>query len=231
MKKAVFSLVLLFWLASWHSLAVAQALPVSQGERVTLTVKVINTGDVALSGVQAQLEPDATPAWIRLETRTPRSVEVPAKSAALPRPSAAIPLTFTVDGEAPEEAETSIRVSIRDGQRNVWTKIVPLKVLPRPKPKDSQLLQNYPNPFNPETWIPYQLAKAAHVRISIYEPSGRLVRTLDLGHRQAGFYTSRAEAAYWDGRNETGERVSSGLYFYQLQTDHFSAMRRMVIMK
>ena len=65
----------------------------------------------------------------------------------------------------------------------------------------------------------------------MYDQFGRLVRTLDLGHKDAGFYVSRAEAAYWDGRNEVGEQVSSGLYFYRLQTNRFSAMRRLLILK
>jgi len=232
MKKATFPVMIaLFWLTGWQSMAVAQTIPVSQGEQITLNIRLVNVGDTELGGVHVQLDPQATPPWIQPEVRTDQAVEVPAKTPAAERPSAMLPLIFTVDKGAPEDAEASIRVLIRDGEGHLWTKVVPLKVLPRSKPKVSQLLQNYPNPFNPETWIPYQLAKPARVRIQIYEPSGRLVRTLDLGHRGAGFYTSPMEAAYWDGRNETGERVSSGLYFYRLQTDHFSAMRRMVVMK
>ena len=99
------------------------------------------------------------------------------------------------------------------------------------KPRQSLLLQNYPNPFNPETWIPYQLSEAGSVTFSIYGPSGRLVRTLSLGFQPAGFYQSRARAAYWDGRNNLGERVSSGVYFYRLSTPSFQQMKRMVIMK
>ena len=99
------------------------------------------------------------------------------------------------------------------------------------RPKQSLLLQNYPNPFNPETWIPYQLSEAGAVTFSIYGASGRLIRTLSLGFQPAGFYRSRGRAAYWDGRNNQGERVSSGVYFYQLSTPSYHQMRRMVIMK
>jgi hypothetical protein len=98
-------------------------------------------------------------------------------------------------------------------------------------PKQSLLLQNYPNPFNPETWIPYHLSEAAPVTLSIYDTTGRLVRTLSLGFQSAGFYQSWARAAYWDGRNAMGERVSSGIYFYQLSTPSFHQMKRMVILK
>ncbi len=89
--------------------------------------------------------------------------------------------------------------------------------------------QNYPNPFNPETWIPYQLDEDARVVISIYTSTGQLIRTLDLGYKPAGFYTDRRAAAHWDGRNEAGERVSSGVYFYSLSTDDFTAISKMLI--
>ena len=98
-------------------------------------------------------------------------------------------------------------------------------------PKQNQLLQNYPNPFNPETWIPYQLSKASPVSVSIYDTTGKLVRTLPLGFQAAGFYNSRERAAYWDGRNALGERVASGIYFYQLTTPAFQQTRRLVIVK
>ncbi|RKU38931.1 hypothetical protein C6496_04000 [Candidatus Poribacteria bacterium] len=98
-------------------------------------------------------------------------------------------------------------------------------------PNDTQLLANYPNPFNPETWIPYQLATNSDVQITIYNMKGSVIRTLALGHQAAGFYTGRSRAAYWDGRNGLGERVASGVYFYQLQTDGSSLMRRMIILK
>ena len=99
------------------------------------------------------------------------------------------------------------------------------------RPETTVLLPNYPNPFNPETWIPYQLASASGVSITIYDTKGAIVRTLGLGHQSAGYYTSRSRAAYWDGRNALGERVASGIYFYQLQTDEISPMRKMLILK
>ena len=99
------------------------------------------------------------------------------------------------------------------------------------KPEQNLLLQNYPNPFNPETWIPYQLSEDSPVSISIYDTTGRLVRTLSLGLQSAGFYNSQGRAAYWDGRNAVGERVASGIYFYQLTTPSFQQTRRLVIVK
>ena len=99
------------------------------------------------------------------------------------------------------------------------------------QPQDTLLAQNFPNPFNPETWIPYQLSKATEVKIDIYDISGHLVRSLDLGWKPLGSYMTPSGAAYWDGKNAVGERVASGIYFYTLQTSDFAATRRMVILK
>ncbi len=99
------------------------------------------------------------------------------------------------------------------------------------QPTRNQLLQNYPNPFNPETWIPYQLSEASPVSVSVYDTTGKLIRKLSLGFQSAGFYNSRERAAYWDGRNALGERVASGVYFYQLTTATFQQTRRLVIVK
>ena len=98
-------------------------------------------------------------------------------------------------------------------------------------PKETALLPNYPNPFNPETWIPYQLAKDAEVSLTIYAIDGYIVRRLALGHQTPGLYENRSRAAYWDGRNQFGEPVASGLYFYTLTAGDFTATRRMLILK
>ncbi len=99
------------------------------------------------------------------------------------------------------------------------------------RPKETVLGQNFPNPFNPETWIPYQLNQDSNVMIQIYNVSGHTVRTLNLGHQSTGSYMTNATAAYWDGKNDAGEAVSSGIYFYSLKTANFTATRRMVILK
>ena len=98
-------------------------------------------------------------------------------------------------------------------------------------PKETALLPNYPNPFNPETWIPYQLVEPAHVSISIYAADGRVVRILNLGHQSIGIYHHRSRAAYWDGKNEVGEKVASGIYFYTFTAGSFTATRKMLIRK
>jgi len=136
----------------------------------------------------------------------------------------------------------SITVQLNEIQ--VPTEIEITEVLP----EASQLLQNYPNPFNPETWIPYALESEASVEIQIYNSAGQLIRTLDLGVQPAGVYLSREKAAHWDGRNNYGERVANGVYWYTLKAGgtlrthrfanksqpspkHFSATRKMLICK
>ena len=98
-------------------------------------------------------------------------------------------------------------------------------------PTETRLFANYPNPFNPETWIPYQLSEPAEVTLHIYAIDGTLIRTVALGHQPAGMYHNRSRAAYWDGRNEIGESVASGLYFYMLSAGDFTATRKMLIRK
>lgn len=96
-----------------------------------------------------------------------------------------------------------------------------------PFPQCFELLQNYPNPFNPTTAISYQLPAVSDVEISIYNTLGQKVRTLvDEAQKPAGYY--RIE---WDGKNETGQAVSSGVYYYQLETGNFSKTRKILLVR
>ena len=98
-------------------------------------------------------------------------------------------------------------------------------------PSEFRLHQNYPNPFNPETWIPYDLAADASVEITIYNTQGHRIRTLTLGAQPAGLYLTIDKAAHWDGCSDTGELVSSGIYFYHLRAGDFHATKKMIIKK
>ena len=109
--------------------------------------------------------------------------------------------------------------------------VLPVRLDNVGRPRQSVLLQNYPNPFNPETWIPYRLSEAGNVTVSIYDATGVRIRTLSLGFQPAGYYQSRSRAVYWDGRNDLGEPVSSGVYLYQLSTPSFHQVKQMVIVK
>ena len=133
-----------------------------------------------------------------------------------------------------DRLQEQIHLLIASGDRSpsaMKTFIYLQQLLATAHPEKTQLLANFPNPFNPETWIPYELATDTNVRITIYNTQGVVIRTLELGHQSAGYYTDRERAAYWDGRNAFGEQVASGIYFYQLETDDMSTMRKMVILK
>ena len=98
-------------------------------------------------------------------------------------------------------------------------------------PGETQILANFPNPFNPETWIPFHLGEAGNVTVFIHTSTGHVVRTLRLGHTKPGIYIAKDKAVYWDGRNEQGTKVASGVYFYTLQTEHATYTRKMLLLK
>lgn len=137
----------------------------------------------------------------------------------------------------------SILLSYADtGQIQIWDgkALLPAKTAVTPQGKwivtlgevkRNQLLQNFPNPFNPETWIPFRLTNESHVTIHIHNATGQLVRRLSPGTMPAGDYASHSQAVHWDGRNQTGEPVSSGVYLYTIHAGDFSATRKMLIRK
>ena len=130
------------------------------------------------------------------------------------------------------EAQVALLAATNDRSPAVVQTLAYLRsLIAMARPEQTQLLANYPNPFNPETWIPYRLAAAADVTLTIYDIKGQVVRTLALGHQAAGMYQNRSRAAYWDGRNTFGEPVASGLYFYTLTAGDFTATRKMLIRK
>ena len=90
----------------------------------------------------------------------------------------------------------------------------------------NQLAQNYPNPFNPSTAIEYSLAKDSDVELRIYDAQGRSVRTLVEGFRQRRNYR-----VVWDALNDNGNQVSSGVYFYKLETKDFRSTKKMVLIR
>jgi DNA-binding beta-propeller fold protein YncE len=135
-----------------------------------------------------------------------------------------------------EDVNTGKQIDVRQmnslsiGKGEVGHRYI-LKATRTSVPKATKLLTNYPNPFNPETWIPFELSNSSEVAVRIYTSTGSLVRTLNLGHKEAGYYVAKDKSAYWDGKNESGELVSSGIYFYSIKTGDYTATRKMVILK
>lgn len=120
------------------------------------------------------------------------------------------------------EAETEIKAYLEELIRAGLSQQIPAT---------SSIFQNYPNPVNPETWIPFALSDRGHVTINIYNLSGQLVRILEIGELEAGSYKSKGRAAYWDGKDTSGQEVASGVYFYQLQVGSQVSTRRMIVLK
>ena len=180
----------------------------------TVTVKNLRTGDSATEVVEKSGYFAA--AWADLTRKsvieTEDIVEITVMDSSGSIVSGPVVSEITLD----DVRNATVKVRLRLGD------IIPAK---------SSLLQNYPNPFNPETWIPYQLKDATSISIKIYSASGQLIRTLNLGHQNAGVYISQSKSAYWDGKNEAGEEVASGMYFYTIQAGEFRATKKMVIAK
>jgi hypothetical protein len=93
-------------------------------------------------------------------------------------------------------------------------------------PVEFALDNNYPNPFNPSTNIEYSVPRSAHVEIAIFNVTGQRVRTLVDADKAAGKYT-----VVWDGTNEGGGRVASGMYFYRMSAGDYVKSRKMILLK
>ena len=93
-------------------------------------------------------------------------------------------------------------------------------------PTAYSLEQNYPNPFNPVTRIRYSIPELAYLKLSIYDINGILVKTLQDGNQSAGKYET-----VWDGKNSSGNKVGSGVYFYRIQANSFIQTRKMILLK
>ena len=176
-----------------------------------------------LEELSARIESEKVPQWLK---QIPPEVVKNTQ----PQQVAHLPLRLSVSRLAPIGALQIVPVIITDAHGRSWSLEIPL-TLADVIPKENRVYPNYPNPFNPETWIPYQLKEPAFVTLRIYNPKGKLVRILTVGHKGAGTYLNRNRAAYWDGKNEHGEQVASGLYFYAMNAGRFTAVRKFVILK
>ncbi len=114
-----------------------------------------------------------------------------------------------------------------------WNPDVPKKPEPNPKMavsnsilKQFNLLQNYPNPFNPKTAIDFQIAKESKVSVVVYNLMGQKIRTLVEKNKQSGNYT-----VIWDGKNDFGVAVASGVYLYNLKAGKFSDIKKMILLR
>jgi glucose/arabinose dehydrogenase len=147
-------------------------------------------------------------------------------------------VTRIVEGfRGPTDAEivdNKMYVIERSGPRSLWEITFPVGRLTAVDeveegaalPEDDSLEQNYPNPFNPETTIAYRLKTGGAVRLTVFDLLGQKVATLVSGHAEAGSYSAR-----WDGRDESGSAVASGVYLYRLVTPEFQEARRLALLR
>ncbi|MEW6482464.1 MAG: T9SS type A sorting domain-containing protein, partial [bacterium] len=96
-------------------------------------------------------------------------------------------------------------------------------------PSQSELLQSYPNPAKDACYIPFKLSKDSNVSLEIYNILGQKVKTIELGNKPKGSYTQKNRAIFFDLKNNAGQNLSSGLYFYKIKAGNFSAIKAMVV--
>ena len=129
-------------------------------------------------------------------------------------------LFIYIDGDIPSSnIEVSYQLFSKDGAAG--NGIIELGT-----PDEFALYQNYPNPFSNQTTIQYDVAEATSVKIYIYNTLGQLVKTIDQGENSVGTHTVE-----WDGTNDDGDTLSSGVYFYQLRTKDFNKTMKMLLVK
>jgi len=117
--------------------------------------------------------------------------------------------------------------ALQDGGYGMNQIANPVSIRIETLPEVYALQENYPNPFNPETTIKYQLPEAGDVTLEIYNMLGQVVRTLVSEHQNAGRYVLQ-----WDATNDTGQPLSSGVYFYRIQAGgEFQSYKKMLLLK
>jgi len=190
----------------------------AEGDRYLVTVKNLQTEAVAIDEVGSAGDGQFSAVWVDMSRQSVVAVGDEIQVTVADVTTGKIvsgPMTHQIGVDDIQLAYTKVALQLGD--------IIPEKTL---------LAQNYPNPFNPETWIPYQLAESAdNVTIRIFDAKGQLVPTFHLGYKDAGMYLNRGRAVYWNGRNEAGEAVANGVYFYQLQAGSFVQTKKMVLLK
>jgi len=157
------------------------------------------------------------PAWLTIVS-TLRTIEVGKGE----KGNEQLMLTMTVD-TAPEHAETPVPFTLMDTDGNSWAFDIHVSVRSGTPAQDA-LFENYPNPFNPSTTIRYSLGTSGHAELAVFNSLGQKIRTLAEGPQAAGVHTVQ-----WDGCNGSGQRVSSGVYFYRLRSGTYVKTMKMVL--
>jgi hypothetical protein len=194
-----------------------------------LKVKVANTGAGAATSVTATMY--GGPAWLNISDPFGTYPDLASGASAFNSD------TYTLDiTNYPGSGSFQVNLQVYwtdncGGNHNQILTVdlqppVPTAVGPRGPTFVDRLDANVPNPFNPSTTIQYEIGESGRASVRVYDVSGALVRTLVDGSHNPGAYD-----VHWDGRNAAGKVVSSGVYFYRLETKGFTETRRMVLLK
>ena len=185
----------------------------SKGNSLALTVE--NTAAVAAKNVTVEIQNPSS--WLKLESSKIMLKDILAKQ------SKDAEFKFSIERSAPVGKEQKIKALIKTADGQTWTKEIAFTISP---PKEFHLYDNFPNPFNPTTKIAFELPMESRVKLVIYDALGREVRTLTDEEHPAGYLELP-----WDGRNEGGTAVSSGIYFYRISTSKWHSVKKMVLLR
>ncbi|MBA7592838.1 hypothetical protein ES708_35032 [subsurface metagenome] len=194
------------------------ALTLSEGAN-EIAVSVVNRSAGDLDGVTVTAAADL-PGWLTV-VMLQQTMDVAAGAKGADR----FAITFTVSDDAPADAFVEIPLSFVTDDGRKWDYSVTAQV-ENTHPESYALFENYPNPFNPSTTISYALKESAHTTLIVYNAMGQKVRTLTDSHMPAG----RHEAT-WNGRDESGNSVSSGVYFYTLTAGDYTKTMKMLFVQ
>ncbi len=185
----------------------------SKGNSLALTVE--NTAAVTAKNVTVEIQNPSS--WLKLESSRIMLKDI------LSKQSKDAEFLFSVERSSPIGKEQKIKALIKTSDGQSWTKEIAFTISP---PKEFHLYDNFPNPFNPTTKIAFELPVASKVKLIIYDALGREVRILTDDEYPAGY-----NELTWDGRNEIGTMVSSGVYFYRISTPKWNSVKKMVMLR
>ena len=188
---------------------------------ITLSIK--NGWNRDIRNLTAQLGSEELPSWLKFAGNE-ESVTI------LTAEDREYLLTFALEADSvPNEESADITIILGDDAGNLWA--VPITVSidgidNNPQEFETALSINFPNPFNPQTTIPYTLAETTNVKITIYNILGQKIRTLLDGQKVPGAYS-----VVWDGRDEQGRSVSSGVYLCKFAAGNYQTVQRMMLLE
>ena len=185
----------------------------------TIALSIFNKWKNDLSNLTVKIDKNKLPEWLNFY-ETPQTIFVPSKT----RGREKLFLKFVVIN-APIGAKAEIPFTLFDENGNKWNYSVSVH-MSSDKPHEYALYANYPNPFNPTTTIRYTLKESQHTKLIIFNILGQKIRTLVKDMQPAGVHSVK-----WDGRSDSGETMSSGVYFYRLRSGNFVKTRRMALVE